>query len=681
MKYSEVNRDPGPGRRLLRPAGFRAAAVVAAGSLLLASAGVVYADTIFNDLDASVDAVAEVMPLNAGGASGATTLAVKPTNGDGKSGCNLTSSSVLTLNIVSSNTAVATISTPQVSFTSCGATSAIGVQPVAAGSATITATVASNNSGGTFDLAPVTFTVNVSAAAPSNTAPALTITGTATGASYAKGSVPATLCSVTDAEDGPSSVEPTLSAITGPDAATGVGSQTASCDYTDGGGLTAASSVTYNIVDGSAPVIGYTLSPAEPDGLAGWYRSTVGLDWTVTESDSPSTLVLQGCEDQTVTLDQLPGDFTCSATSSGGSAVPVTVTIKKDGTAPTVSYTSHTGAEGNDGWYLSDVVALFTATDATSGPASATQSVTSSGEGAAIAVVSPAFTDNAGNTTAAGAASQAFKVDKTAPEVSYTSAAGTAGTDGWYRSNVVATFTGTDETSGPASATKTATSDGEGTAVAVDSPEFEDVAGNVRAAGAASASFKVDKTAPEVGFSSTLGDSYFGSTPAAPGCTASDSLSGLAANCTVSGYGTGVGTHTLTATATDKAGNTSTVTQSYTVKAWTLRGFYQPVDMNGVLNTVKGGSTVPAKFEVFAGDTEITDPGKMGFTMARITCSLVLLVDDIETTTTGSTSLRYDATGGQFIYNWKTPTGAGTCYQLTMKAADGSSISANFKLK
>lgn len=49
------------------------------------------------------------------------------------------------------------------------------------------------------------------------------------------------------------------------------------------------------------------------------------------------------------------------------------------------------------------------------------------------------------------------------------------------------------------------------------------------------------------------------------------------------------------------------------------------------------------------------------------------------TTTTGSTSLRYDATGGQFIYNWKTP--AGTCYQLTMKAADGGSISANFKLK
>jgi hypothetical protein len=532
-----------------------------------------------------------------------------------------------------------------------------------------------------YDVGPVNFLVNVTAPAPSNTAPVLSITGVTPGASYTKGSVPAAVCEVTDKEDGSSSFPATLSAITGDDAATGIGSQVASCDHTDKGGLTAASSVTYNIVDRSAPVISYTLSPAEPNGLAGWYRSAVELDWTVTEADSPNTLDLQGCLDQAVTLDQLPGNFTCSATSSGGSAGPVTVSIQKDGTAPTVSNDGASGTLGNNGWYVSDVVARFTATDATSGPASATQTVTSSGEGPAITVTSPEFADVAGNTTAAGTVSQSFKIDKTAPEVSYTSASPEPNANGWYKTDVEATFTAADAASGPLVATKKVTSSGEGEAVEVTSPEFEDIAGNVRPAGAASASFKIDKTAPEVGFSSTLGDSYFGSTPAAPGCTASDSLSGLAANCTVSGYGTGVGTHTLTATATDNAGNTSTVTQSYTVKAWTLKGFYQPIDMNGVVNIVKGGSTVPAKFEVFAGDTEITDPGKMAFSMARITCSLAVLIDDIETTTTGSTSLRYDATGGQFIYNWKTPTGAGTCYQLTMRAADGSTMSANFKLK
>ena len=29
--------------------------------------------------------------------------------------------------------------------------------------------------------------------------------------------------------------------------------------------------------------------------------------------------------------------------------------------------------------------------------------------------------------------------------------------------------------------------------------------------------------------------------------------------------------------------------------------------MNGVVNTVKGGSTVPLKFEIFAGSEELSD--------------------------------------------------------------------------
>ena len=40
---------------------------------------------------------------------------------------------------------------------------------------------------------------------------------------------------------------------------------------------------------------------------------------------------------------------------------------------------------------------------------------------------------------------------------------------------------------------------------------------------------------------------------------------------------------------------------SYTISAWTLTGFYQPVTMGGIYNTVKGGSTVPLKFHVYQG--------------------------------------------------------------------------------
>jgi hypothetical protein len=98
--------------------------------------------------------------------------------------------------------------------------------------------------------------------APTNTPPSVSVTGVTNGAAYTKGSVPSAGCSVVDTEDGNSSFAATLSAITGPNAADGLGSQTASCAYTDGGGLTANASATYTIVDSSAPSITYVVTPA-----------------------------------------------------------------------------------------------------------------------------------------------------------------------------------------------------------------------------------------------------------------------------------------------------------------------------------------------------------------------------------------------------------------------------------
>jgi hypothetical protein len=646
---------------------------------------VAYADTIYNNLDAVIDSVAEVMPLNAGGAVGTTTLALRADNGDGKPGCNLTGQTTLTLNLASSNPAVATVSPATTTFVSCEFSQTLTITPLSSGSASVTASIVSNNTNGLFDVAPAAFRVDVSAPAPSNTAPVLTISGTETGGSYAKGAVPSTICKVVDAEDGTSSFAATLGDIIGTDAATGIGSQTASCSYEDKGGLKASGSVTYNITDATAPEINYTLSPIAPDGDNGWYQSAVALAWTVTDGDSPSTIHLDGCVDQLITADQTSTDYTCSATSSGGSAGPVKVSIKKDGTAPTVSNAAGaTGTLGKNGWFTSNVTAFFTATDATSGLTTNAKSATSEGQGAGVSVASPIFSDVAGNSSAAGAASQSFDIDWTAPNVTYVSVSPTTpNANGWYKEDVVATFAGSDLISGLASpATLTATSTGEGSAVVVESPVFEDMAGNTSAVGAAkSGELKIDKTAPTATFDSTTADVYYGSTPVFPTCTASDSLSGPA-SCVVTGGGTAVGTHTLTATATDMAGNTAEATQTYKVNPWTIKGFYQPIDMGNVLNTVKNGSTVPAKFEVFAGDKEITDPSLMKFSMAPITCSLGYLTDDVETTSTGSTVLRYDATAGQFIYNWKTPSVAGSCYRLTMWAGDGySSISASFKLK
>ena len=145
-----------------------------------------------------------------------------------------------------------------------------------------------------------------------------------------------------------------------------------------------------------------------------------------------------------------------------------------------------------------------------------------------------------------------------------------------------------------------------------------------------------------------------------------------------------MGPHTLTATATDNAGNTSVqATLNYTVLAWKVGGFYAPVDLGGVLNTVKGGSTVPLKFELFAGSTELTSVDAVkSFVTTKVTCPAPGTTEDaIEEVTMSGTGLRYDTIGGQFIQNWKTPTGAGVCYRATMTAADGSPTTALFKTK
>jgi hypothetical protein len=145
-----------------------------------------------------------------------------------------------------------------------------------------------------------------------------------------------------------------------------------------------------------------------------------------------------------------------------------------------------------------------------------------------------------------------------------------------------------------------------------------------------------------------------------------------------------VGAYTLTATATDNAGNVSTKTLRYTVKAWDFKGFYQPVDMGGVVNTVKSGSTVPIKFEVFKGLTELTDVAQINQPLSakQVICGTSTTLDDIELLASGGTVLRYDSTGGQYIYNWQTPSGkAGTCYSVTISSKDGSSQTALFKLK
>ncbi|MFC5178745.1 PxKF domain-containing protein [Nocardioides taihuensis] len=950
-------------------------AFATSAAILLVGAGPALADDVANRLDTSIDATAEVMSLNVGGVAKSTTLYISPANGDGKQGCNLTGSTTLVVNVASSNTAVATVSPSSVTFGSCGDTPAVTVTPVSAGSSTISVSQASNNTGGTFNLAPATFDVVV--APPANTAPTVAITGVSGGSTYELGAVPAAGCTVTDAEDGPQSFAAT---VTGP--ATGLGTFTASCSYTDAGGLTATSLATYSIVDTHDPVITFqSRTPAANDH--GWNKDDVTVTWTCSDSGSgvvsstvSATVSTEGA-DQTVTgtcadhagnaasdtvggisidrtapdieigfspsandagwnngdvtvawtcTDALAGavdaggskvlvegenqswsatctdkagntasdgvddidvdetdpvitfekqdpeanaagwnntpvslEWSCSDTLSGPVDETVTRTIDTEGTGQSATGTctdkagntesdTRTGVdvdltdpeltllgEEPSGWHNSDVTVTWECTDILSGvdedASRLTDTVSSEGDDG---VATASCTDEAGNTATAEVSG--IRIDKTLPvltrdgeaptgwhngDVSVTwtcqdvlsgvdedashlsdtvttegrdqtasawcvDRAGNEATDdvggididltdpvvdisrspsangyGWNNGDVLVVWTCADELSGATDDGGTHTLGEEGadqsyeatctdhagntasgsqgdididltapaialqsrtpapnasgwnhedvtvtwacsdalsgalTATVSDTVSTEGASRTAtgtcsdRADNTASAEvtgIKLDKTAPGVTWGGPLTDGgsyYFGSVPAAPTCAATDALSGPA-SCTTSGYSAAVGTHTVTATATDVAGNDTTATRTYTVLAWSLRGYYAPVDVNGVLNTVKGGSTVPLKFEAFAGAREIATTTELGatFTVKGVSCpGATTPVDDIELTTTGGTTFRYDGTAGQFIQNWQTPRSPGSCYRVLTTTADGSVLDALFKLK
>jgi hypothetical protein len=532
--------------------GSRFGLILGAALAALALGTVARADDISNTLDPTVDAVAEIMTLNVGGPSGTTNLIVVVRNGDGKNGCNLTGSTTLGVSISSSNPSVATVSPSSATFTSCSTTPLLTVTPHNQGSATISVSQTSNNTGGTFNFNPATFTVSV--APPPNTPPQIAVGGITAGDSYAKGSVPAATCDVTDAEDGNTSFPAAFSAITGPYASDGIGEQTASCSYTDAGGLTAAASKVYFIVDPSAPGITYVLAPPAPDGDNGWYRSDVGLAWTVSEPQSPNSLVKTGCADQSITTDQAETSYACSATSAGGAAGPVSVSIKRDATEPTIGGTA-SPAPNAAGWNNTAVSVSFLCDDNLSGVASCGPDGTLASEGADQSVPGTAA-DNAGNSQSATVAG--IDIDLTNPTItgSRTPAANSAG---WNNTDVTVSFSCADALSGVAScpADQTVSSEGANQSASGTALDLADNSASTTVAG-----ISIDKTKPSISGSASPAPNGAGwnNEDVTVSFECDDDRSGVAScgpDQTLSADGAD---QSATGTATDNADNSETAT-------------------------------------------------------------------------------------------------------------------------
>jgi hypothetical protein len=145
-------------------------------------------------------------------------------------------------------------------------------------------------------------------------------------------------------------------------------------------------------------------------GSAGWYRSNVTVNWSVTD---PESIILdEECQRATTLTADTPGTkLTCWAMSDGGETTK-SVTIKIDKTPPAVASAVDRAPDAN-GWYNRPFTTVFTGTDATSGVQGCT-TVRYAGPDNPEASVGGSCSDIAGN-TASGLAR--FKYDATAPSV------------------------------------------------------------------------------------------------------------------------------------------------------------------------------------------------------------------------------------------------------------------------
>jgi hypothetical protein len=294
---------------------------------------------------------------------------------------------------------------------------------------------------------------------------------------------------------------------------------------------------------------GVTVTLAATDNLSGVDTTYWSLDGGATQTGDSVSIADDGAH----TLAYWSVD------KAGNVEPEHTISVLIDQTAPTITH-SLAPLPNGAGWNNSPVTVGFQCDDAISGIAFCTPDVALVTEGRLIPAKGTAK-DNAGNTATDTAS---VSIDETRPSIS-AAPDRAPNANGWYAADVLVSFTCGDALSGVATCPAPVTVH-EGKAQSAAGAAF-DVAGNT--ATATLAGLNVDETAPLVSF--TGGGTYTVDQTVDVGCTPTDALSGVASSTCAAATlhapasSFGLGTTTLSATATDDAGNVGTGSVTFTV--------------------------------------------------------------------------------------------------------------------
>lgn len=345
------------------------------------------------------------------------------------------------------------------------------------------------------------------------------------------------------------------------------------CSASDDSGTAIGSASAHVKLDATKPVISGV--PAPGPNANGWNNTAVAVSFTC--SDNVSGVATNSVAGNTLMSDGAAQAVTNSGTctdNAGNVADAATVAgINIDSFAPAANPSS------SSGWSRTDVVVTWNWTDTLSGLSNVcTSSTTVQIEGETTQ--NATCNDRADNQ---GTATAAVRIDKTAPALSLTQTPN--GGNGWFKTAPASSHAvGTDSASGMASVV--CTLDGSPVSLSALSSSSASISGDIASAsdgvhavsciasdlaGNASTSadaLRLDTVAPVVTFSGNASP-YTVDQKVEITCSAADATSGVASNTcsdtSVAAYTFGVGEHTLTAAATDNAGNSGSGSATFEV--------------------------------------------------------------------------------------------------------------------